>query len=632
MKTADNHLIGKIIYSLTFMVLLPVGLVIWAKNTALSISLPAVQSLAWGQVLFFIGAALMASGMYALWRFGKGLPMNGYPPPGFVRERVYALMPHPIYTGFVFMCFGAAIYLGDAAGFWLVSPVALLGCVALAWGFERIDLQKRFPDAPRQYVLGIAPDSKEKPSVWQRFSVYLCLFLPWILLNAAAFWAVGVQARPGPFFNLPDLGIPDLWKFGIGMAALVWVAAAPLFARTQQQLRRFFLSGLMGSAAVLYLAFLLPVIGLGHAVLWTEPFWAKAVMSISWFWIWPAARIYHKAFLSNALPVNIIAILLTGGLMVGSVDPVAHSIAGLLGFAFALFYPIIWEELREIAESVANSWKEWTFGPLRVINHGFYVGIAAFLGTIIGALLAGEEYAFAIVVFGVIGTVCAGLWGQFIEGSDKLKRPFGYYGSVVGLVFGSIVMRLMGVNVWVMLGIFSVFMPWVQGIGRLRCLVNGCCHGAPSNELVGIRYVHPRSRVCFISGLKGKPLHPTPLYSLLWMALVGGLQWRLWQAGASLSLIFGMYLILNGLGRFVEEAYRGEPQTPVWGKLRLYQWAAVVTVLAGIIATFFEAPMPVLTPVIGWQSVAGAAFMGFFTQFLMGIDFPKSNMRFSRLT
>lgn len=120
--------------------------------------------------------------------------------------------------------------------------------------------------------------------------------------------------------------------------------------------------------------------------------------------------------------------------------------------------------------------------------------------------------------------------------------------------------------------------------------------------------------------------------SLLWMALVGGVQWRLWQAGASLSLIFGMYLILNGLGRFVEEAYRGEPQTLAWGKLRLYQWAAVATVLAGIIATFFEAPMPVLTPVIGWHSVAGAAFMGFFTQFLMGIDFPKSNMRFLRLT
>ena len=70
---------------------------------------------------------------------------------------------------------------------------------------------------------------------------------------------------------------------------------------------------------------------------------------------------------------------------------------------------------------------------------------------------------------------------------------------------------------------------------------------------------------------------------MLWLALVGGLQLKLWLGGAAPSLIFGTYLILNGLGRFVEEAYRGEPQTPVMAGLRLYQWADVVSVLDGII-------------------------------------------------
>jgi prolipoprotein diacylglyceryltransferase len=236
-----------------------------------------------------------------------------------------------------------------------------------------------------------------------------------------------------------------------------------------------------------------------------------------------------------------------------------------------------------------------------------------------------------MVVFGVIVTICAGLWGQFVEGSDKLKRPFGFYGAMLGIVIASLVMRWMGVEVWVMLGIFSVFMPWVQGIGRFRCLVNGCCHGAETGEQLGIRYTHPRSRVCFVSGLKGRPLHPTQLYSMLWLALVGGLQLKLWLGGAAPSLIFGTYLIMNGLGRFVEEAYRGEPQTPVMAGLRLYQWAAVVSVTAGIIISCVPAHLPALTPGITWQSLARAGFMWVFVQFMMGIDFPNSNRRFSRL-
>ncbi|MFM8484913.1 MAG: prolipoprotein diacylglyceryl transferase family protein, partial [Bacteroidota bacterium] len=150
-------------------------------------------------------------------------------------------------------------------------------------------------------------------------------------------------------------------------------------------------------------------------------------------------------------------------------------------------------------------------------------------------------------------------------------------------------------------------------------------------EQLGIRYTHPRSRVCFVSGLKGRPLHPTQLYSMLWLALVGGLQLKLWLGGAAPSLIFGTYLIMNGLGRFVEEAYRGEPQTPVMAGLRLYQWAAVVSVTAGIIISCLPAHLPALTPGITWQSLARAGFMWVFVQFMMGIDCPNSNRRFSRL-
>jgi hypothetical protein len=57
----------------------------------------------------------------------------------------------------------------------------------------------------------------------------------------------------------------------------------------------------------------------------------------------------------------------------------------------------------------------------------------------------------------------------------------------------------------------------------------------------------------------------------------------------------------------------------------------MVSVLAGILISCLPARLPALTPGITWQSLAWAGFMWIFVQFMMGIDFPKSNRRFSRL-
>lgn len=630
MKTENNRqLTGKALYSLTFLVVLPAVLYFWARHTAGAVTLPGIHSEIFGAAGMAAGIFLMLSGMHALWYFGGGLPMNAYPPPKFVTNGVFRLLPHPIYSGFVLTCFGASIYSGSASGLWLVSPTALAGCTALVWGYEGIDLRQRFPGEKRRYLLTIPANSTEKPSVWDRISVFVCLFLPWVLLNGAAL-VIDKGHTASAFYGGLELNSGGYQQY-FTPAALGWTVLAPLVARTQEQLRRFFIGGIIGGGLVLYMALVMPAIGLGYMSQQDDSVLLQALLSLNWFWIWLSASVLIKAVPAYRIPVYGASALLTPGLILASSDPVAHAITGWVGTAGALFYPVVWEFLRRSAEIIANSWREWVFGPVRIISHGFYVGAAAFTGMILGGWLAGPEYVSAMVVFGVIVTICAGLWGQYVEGSDKLKRPFGFYGAMLGIVIASLVMRWMGVDVWVMLGIFSVFMPWVQGIGRFRCLVNGCCHGAETGDLLGIRYTHPRSRVCFVSGLKGRPLHPTQLYSMLWLALAGGLQLKLWLGGAAPSLIFGTYLILNGLGRFVEEAYRGEPQTPVMAGLRLYQWAAVVSVLAGIIISCVPAHLPALTPGITWQSVTRAGFMWVFVQFMMGIDFPNSNRRFSRL-
>jgi hypothetical protein len=134
-----------------------------------------------------------------------------------------------------------------------------------------------------------------------------------------------------------------------------------------------------------------------------------------------------------------------------------------------------------------------------------------------------------------------------------------------------------------------------------------------------------------LSELGGLPLHPTPVYSILWNVVIAVVLGRLWFLEVPLSLIGGLYLILTGLGRFVEEVYRGEPQTRSYGGLRFYQWIAALTVAAGAVVTCFPAgssggPVSFDTTVVG-----AATALGVFTWFALGVDFPGSNRRFARL-
>jgi prolipoprotein diacylglyceryltransferase len=232
----------------------------------------------------------------------------------------------------------------------------------------------------------------------------------------------------------------------------------------------------------------------------------------------------------------------------------------------------------------------------------------------------------------VLQTLGAELSAQALEGSSKLLRPFGWYGGVAGAVIACITAPLFGMPALPLLAAVAVAAPWIQLIGRLRCLVQGCCHGAPASEAVGIRYLHRRSRVTQIADLANVPLHPTQLYSIIGNLLIGVALLRLRLIGALDGLELGIYFLLSGLARFVEESYRGEPQTKVVGGLRIYQWLAIASVVAGMLCTTLPSESPATrfvapTAALWWVAIGLALLSGA----AMGVDFPRSNRRFSRL-
>jgi prolipoprotein diacylglyceryltransferase len=208
----------------------------------------------------------------------------------------------------------------------------------------------------------------------------------------------------------------------------------------------------------------------------------------------------------------------------------------------------------------------------------------------------------------------------------------GFYGGMIGAAIGGAPALLIHLNLWTVFGAICVAAPWIQGIGRLRCLVQGCCHGRATKTTPGIRYWHPRTRVCHLANLAGIPVHATQVYSILCNAVTGLTLLRLLQLHSSATLICGVYLLLSGAGRFVEEAYRGEPQTLAVCGLHLYQWIAILTFVAGAVLTCVHGPAMPHGFDLGISSILVATGCGAVAWFVTGVDFPESSRRFARLT
>ncbi|MCX6254900.1 MAG: prolipoprotein diacylglyceryl transferase, partial [Bacteroidia bacterium] len=478
----------------------------------------------------------------------------------------------------------------------------------------------------------------------ERISSYFLVFIPWLLVYEA-FVFIGTP-KDAICTNLPFEEHWPIWEFSEFFYLFTYLFALliPLIIKTKEQLKCFIIDLWFATIIVGIIYLVIPFIVrqrvfiphsyFGHLMLLERSLDGEtaALPSFHVIWAFLAARYFSRSIMRFKWIWYILAVLISVSCITTGNHSLLDVIAGFCMFIIIVYRLKIWNFIRLQSERLSNSWHEWRWGPVRLINHGFYGGAAGFAGTLLAGFFLGCQYAiagFIIMIFVIVG---AGLWAQFIEGSSKLLRPYGYYGGLTGGIIASILVSLIfSINLYTLLASFAMAGPWIQSIGRLRCLVQGCCHGRPSNDNIGIRFTHPYSRVNKISGLSGVPLHPTQLYSIGTNIIAGLILIRLFSIGMPSSFIIGIYFILNGSGRFVEESFRGEAQTPYWAGMRIYQWIAIINILVG---AFFSA-IPT-SGVLLFQPNIGSLFlaivMGILVVIASGVDFPESNRLFARLT
>jgi len=204
------------------------------------------------------------------------------------------------------------------------------------------------------------------------------------------------------------------------------------------------------------------------------------------------------------------------------------------------------------------------FFGLNISSFGFMVGVAVVVGTYVGERMFVEAklsrdlpWSLAIVGF-ISGGIGSKIWyiGERLSRGDSFSQllenraGMTFYG---GLIIG--VLTLWGysqyrkVSFWIVLHLISVPLALAQCIGRIGCFLVGDDYGRPSN--LPWAFAFPEGAPpTFV------PVHPTMLYESAWLAAVSLLLWSRRQRS---SFLFGEYLMLAGIGRFVVELWRINP-------------------------------------------------------------------------
>lgn len=184
-------------------------------------------------------------------------------------------------------------------------------------------------------------------------------------------------------------------------------------------------------------------------------------------------------------------------------------------------------------------------------------------------------------------------WEYYAANPDKLWT-FRFEGLTS---FGGVIMALLGllwytrrakVDAWAFLDVVSLPLLVAHVVGRIGCLLNGCCYGRPTTEWYGVH----------ISETIETLFQPAQVFEgLLVMFGVGVLmlvERRQPRPGTMISLS----VIVWGLARFiyeffragtVEEVQRGVASSTYWGSMPITQGhaAALAMVVAGVVMLLF---------------------------------------------
>jgi len=154
-----------------------------------------------------------------------------------------------------------------------------------------------------------------------------------------------------------------------------------------------------------------------------------------------------------------------------------------------------------------------------------------------------------------------------------------FYGGLFGAVFATwLFILIKKLATWKMADVLAPSIPLGYAIGRIGCLLNGCCYGRPTDVPWAIRFpaeLHPT---------QGVPVHPTQIYdSLCGIGLYMLLAW-LFRHRKFDGHVFGVFLVGYAMCRSLVECFRGDyPADKFIGPFTPAQASSAVVLFCGVV-------------------------------------------------
>ena len=167
------------------------------------------------------------------------------------------------------------------------------------------------------------------------------------------------------------------------------------------------------------------------------------------------------------------------------------------------------------------------------------------------------EFASTILIYAMIGGVAGSKLYFAIDESLRGGAPFFELllsragitwsgGLIGGTLLVTLATRWHGLPTRVVASCVATAAPFGQACGRIGCFLVGDDYGRPTDLPWGIAFPEgaPPTLV---------PVHPTQLYEVAWLLLVGAVLWRRRRTS---PFLFGEYLMAAAIGRFAIEFLR----------------------------------------------------------------------------
>ena len=135
-----------------------------------------------------------------------------------------------------------------------------------------------------------------------------------------------------------------------------------------------------------------------------------------------------------------------------------------------------------------------------------------------------------------------------------------YGGLIAAFLVGLWLVRRYRLPVWTTADLYAPGIALGHVIGRLGCLLAGCCYGRPTDVPWGITFTDPVAAANVGTPL-GMPLHPTQLYDAgaeLLILVVPALASSA-AANVSRAARSGSTCCSTRISRFIVEMFRGDP-------------------------------------------------------------------------